>query len=289
MHSRILYNGDIHGADEAILKPGQLGLLSGWGVFTTLRISRGVAFAFERHWDRLSRDADLLHVEMPVSLQAARDGLDQLVQANEAQESVARLCIIRSQGGRWEGPGSGAASDWIALTGPLAPWPETVSLSVRENGRFAASPFVAAKTLSWCVNLTMFEDARREGYDEVILLNERAEVTECTSANIFAVLDGTTYTPPLSSGPLPGVTREVMLSELKDAPPVAEKVLTVDDLLRAEEVFITSSTRDLLPVASISGSELAAVRTGQWPVMEQLRGALRRYISDYVDSRLSAT
>ena len=151
---------------------------------------------------------------------------------------------------------------------------------MREHGRHAASPFAGTKTLSWAHNLTMLEDAQRNGFNEVVLLNERGEVAECTSANIFAVFDGVTYTPPLSSGPLPGVTREVMLRELdKNECPVAEKVLRLDDLYAADEVFITSSTRELLPVTSIAGRPLRAADA--WPVMDKLHAALTAYIRRY--------
>ncbi|MDA0204618.1 MAG: aminotransferase class IV [Acidobacteria bacterium] len=285
MHRYVMYNGRIVSADESIFKPGQLGLLSGWGVFSTLRIGRGVPFAMERHWARLCRDAELIHVDLPVNLDAVRAGFAELIRHNDAQEAVARICVFRSKGGRWEGPGTGASSDWVVLTDDLSPWPDAASLSVRANARFAASPFVGAKTLSWSANLTMYEDARREGFDEVILLNERSEVTECTSANIFAVRDGITYTPPLHSGLLPGVTREVMLSELRSSPKVQEKVLAVDDLLGAEEVFITSSTRELLPVARIGETRLTPA--GEWPVMAQLRRELRDYRDRYTDAQLA--
>ena len=131
----------------------------------------------------------------------------------------------------------------------------------------------------------MFEDARREGFDEVILLNERSEVAEYTSANIFAVQDGVTYTPPLDSGLLPGVTREVMLGELRSSPEVQERVLSVDDLLEAEEVFITSSTRELLPVVRIGETRLKA--GGAWPVMDRLGRELREYRDRYTDAQLA--
>jgi len=285
MHRHVLYNGRIVSADESIFKPGQLGLLSGWGVFSTLRIGRGVAFAVERHWARLCRDAELIHVELPVDLDGIRAGFAELIRHNDAQEAVARICVFRSKGGRWEGPGTGASSDWVVLTDDLTPWPEAASLGVRANARFSASPFVGAKTLSWSANLTMYEEARREGFDEVILLNERSEVTECTSANIFAVRDGITYTPPLHSGLLPGVTREVMLSELRSSSKVKEKVLSVDDLEQAAEVFITSSTRELLPVARIGETPLPAA--GAWPVMDRLRRELRDYMDRYTDAQLA--
>ena len=285
MHRYVLYNGRIVSADESIFKPGQLGLLSGWGVFSTLRIGRGVAFAIERHWARLCRDAELIHVDLPVNLDGVRAGFAELIRHNDALEAVARICVFRSKGGRWEGPGTGASSDWVVLTDDLSPWPETASLDVRANARFAASPFVGAKTLSWSANLTMYEDAHRAGFDEVILLNERSEVTECTSANIFAVQNGITYTPPLLSGLLPGVTREVMLTELRSSSMVREKVLSVDDLLEAEEVFITSSTRELLPVARIGETRLRGA--GEWPVMNRLGRELRDYIDRYTHAQLA--
>ena len=122
MHPNILYNDRICKADQKVLTPGQIGLLSGWGVFTTLRIYGGIPFAFERHWQRLARDAELLHVELPQSPDVARTNLLRLIEANDASEASMRLCIVRSQGGYWAGPGSGNASDLIALTNDLQGW-----------------------------------------------------------------------------------------------------------------------------------------------------------------------
>ena len=282
MHRYVLYNEDITAAGEKILSPGQLGLLSGWGVFSTLRIYDGTPFAFERHWKRLVRDAAMLHIELPHDAAAVRRNLLRLIEANEAWNAPMRLCVLRSQGGAWEGPGSGRASDLVAMTADLKGWQESVSLAIAEQGRHAASPFAGTKTLSWAHNLTMAENAQRQGFDEVILLNERGEVAECTSANIFAVKDGITSTPPLSSGPLPGVTRAVMLEELNAAgAPVREQVLRPDDLYAADEVFITSTTRELLPVHEIAGKQIST-GGGSWPVMHELQTALTAYIRRYI-------
>ncbi len=190
-----------------------------------------------------------------------------------------RLCIVRSQGGVFEGPGSGNQSDIVAFTIDVPRRQETVSLSVQENGRHAESPFAGTKTLSWSHNLTFVEIAKQQGFGEVILLNERGEVAECTSANIFAVRNGVTYTPPLSSGPLPGITRLAMLEELSER--VEEQVLHPSDLVDADEVFITSTVRELMPVERIADRTLKAADKGQWPVMEGLRSSLRRYIEKY--------
>lgn len=289
MHPYVLYNDRIAPAEEMLFRPGQLGLLAGWGVFTTLRIYDGVPFAWERHWARMVRDAALIHVEMPFDSGATRTLLGELIERNAEPEASMRLCIFRSQGGMWEGPGSGHASDLVAFSKGVKPWADTVKLTVMHNGRHAASPFAGTKTLSWAHNLTMVEKAHQHGFDEAILLNERGMVAECTSANIFAVQNGVTYTPPLHAGPLPGVTRAVMLAELDpNTCPVEEKDLRIEDLYEAEEVFITSSTRELLPVARIGERDLPAAKEGRWPVMETVRGALREYIRRYTASHRQA-
>ena len=284
MHPYVLSNDEIVRSDEKILLPGQLGLLAGWGVFTTLRIYEGVPFAFERHWQRTERDASLLHVELPRDGSRVRKNLLHLIDANGAREAVMRLCVFRSQGGFWAGPGTGNASDLVALTSELEQWQESVALSVAEQARHAESRFAGTKTLSWAHNLTLRETAQREGFGEVVLLNEREEVAECTSANIFAVVDGKTYTPPLESGPLPGVTRALLLEELEvPDTPVAERVLRLDDLFAADEVFITSTTRELMPVHQVGERRISSGGPGAWPVMEKLRTALRGFIRVYVE------
>ncbi len=282
MHGHVLYNSDVLPADSKILQAGQIGVLSGWGVFTTMRIAEGIPFAFERHWERMARDARTLHIDLSQDPDAVRRNLLRLVEANGADEATMRVCVFRSEGGFWAGPGSGNASDLVAMTNDVMHWAESVTLDAAEQGRHAASPFAGTKTLSWAHNLTLVETARQNGDDEVILLNERNEVAECTSANIFAAKGGTTYTPPLSSGPLPGVTRALMLDELDAAgAPVEEKVLSLDDFYEADEVFITSTTRELLPVSGIRGRRLRG-GDGPWPVMETLRTALAAYMRRYV-------
>ena len=283
MHPFLLYNDRICKADEALLRPGQLGLLAGWGVFTTLRIYEGVPFEFERHWKRMLGDAEKINVPMPFERDVARARLLELIERNQSYEATMRVCVVRGRGGMWEGPGSGNDADLVAFSVPVKSFKERVALDVREQGRHAASPFAGTKTLSWAHNLTMAENAANAGFDEVVLLNERGEVAECTSANIFAVRDGVTLTPPISSGPLPGVTRAVMLEELGMG--VREAVLGLEDLYSAEEVFITSSTRELIAVERIGARKLVAE---SWPVMERLRGALQGYVRGYVQAHKAA-
>ena len=276
VHRYALHNQDIRETGELSLSPGQVGLLAGWGVFSTLRVSGGVLFAFERHWARLARDAARLHVPIPDDPEALRRKLLELVAANGAPDCTLRLVIVRNGGGMWAGPSNGRSSDIIALTAGTKAWGAGVKLAYQANGRHAASPFAGAKMLSWAMNLTLAEEAHDRGFDEVILLNERGEVAECTSANIFASAAGEVWTPPLESGCLPGITREVILEEVRvPGVRVIEKVLYPADLESAEEVFITSTTRDLLPVRQIEDR-----RVGNG---DQARIALQNAFSEFVD------
>jgi len=276
IHRYFLHNGKVRDAAEASLFPGQLGLLSGWGVFTTLRVVDGALFAWERHWARMKRDAQLLNVDMPRESVEVEQDLLRLVEVNQAPNCTMRLVIVRNGGGLWEGPASGRASDTIALTADSKQWGDSVKLGIQPHGRFAAGDFTRAKVLSWAHNLRWTERAQEQGFDEVILLNEFGRVAECTSANVFAIFGQEVATPPLSEGCLPGITREVLLEEARlPGVQMVERELTLEELTRADEVFITSTTRGLLRVREIAGQGLS----GRGDVCDRLLRAFHSYVN----------
>jgi branched-chain amino acid aminotransferase len=279
IHRFLLHNGRICSSTENVLGPGQLGLLAGWGVFTTIRVAEGVLFAWDRHWSRMTRDAELMHVDMPPDKAALQRDLTRLIEANGTPNCTLRLVVIRNGGGLWEGPSRGSASDVVAMTTGLKDWHDSVRLSVQPHARYTASEFAGTKINSWAMNLTWLENAQRRGFDEAVLLNERNQVSELTSANIFMSRGADVWTPPLSSGCLPGVTRDLLLTEVHTPGfQVSERDFTLDDLYQADEVFITSSTRDLLAVAEIEGRAVQHMGGA----MEALRTAFRGYIESYV-------
>ena len=125
------------------------------------------------------------------------------------------------------------------------------------------------------MNLAWLESAQSRGFDEAILLNERGEVAECTSANIFIANGGQVWTPPLSSGCLPGITREVLLGGIHvPGIEIGEKTLLPADLECADDVFITSTTRDLLPAVQIEEKKVGR--------SARARQALDRAFSEFV-------
>src|SRR5581483_9456504 len=209
-------------------------------------------------------DAAAFHVSIPQDPEAVRRKLLELVEANQAYNSTLRLVIVRNCGGMWAGPSNGRESDVSALTADSKNWGNGVKLAYQTNGRHASCPFAGTKILSWAMNLTWAETAHNRGFDEVILLNEHGHVAECTSANIFAAVGNEVFTPPLSSGCLPGITREVLLGEVHlPGIRIAEKDLTPADLEAADAVFITSTTRDLLPVKQIEDRQIGRSDTAR--------------------------
>ena len=155
-----------------------------------------------------------------------------------------------------------------------------------EHGRHAASPLAGVKTTSWLNNVWNLHEAQQAGFDEVVLLNERGEVAECTAANIFCVRGGQVATPPLASGCLEGVTRSVLF-EIGPTVGVAveECTLLPADFYTAEEVFISSTNRNLLPVAEINGNKIASTHG---PVTRALEKAFADYVQGYIRSHALA-
>ena len=286
MHSQLLHNDAIAPTSAQFLSAGQTGLMNGWGVFSTLRVRDGVLFAYDRHWARLVRDSKLMRVPMPASSAWLEERLLRLVEANKAYNATLRLAIIRNKGGLFEGPNIERPFDLIAFTTDLRKWGSAVRLGVVEQGRHAASPFAGTKVTSWCQNLTFYEWAHDQGYDEVVLLNEYGRVSECTSANIFATFGNRIVTPPLSEGCLPGITRELLLDAIKaDGYHTTEEVLTLSDLSTADEVFVTSSTRELLGVEFIKGISVREQGHGR----QVLQNAFTTYAENYVKDRRASS
>ena|SRR5579884_2090928 len=286
MHRFVLHNGEIHDAAVKDIAPGQTGFMNGWGVFSTIRVANGVLFAWERHWARMKHDAERMRVPFPSREDELKSGLMRLIEANDARDATLRVVVMRNHGGLFEGPSIDRKYDIVAFTTRLADWGESVRLTIKTFARYAQNEFAGAKIASWAMNLAWYEEAHERGFDEVILLNERGEVSELTSANIFAVQGKRVLTPPLSSGCLPGITRELLLDEVHaDGISVHEEVLIPPDLEEADEVFVTSTTRDLLPVRFIEG--LRVKHASQ--TTEALRTALCEYRENYIRRHAAAT
>jgi branched-chain amino acid aminotransferase len=286
IHSNIFHNDTLLPIEDVRLSAGQAGLLSGWGIFTTIRISRGEAFAYERHWRRLEKDAATIRLPMPYTGAKVRVHLHEVIRANKVSDGCARIYLVYNSVGFWQSDEQRPQVDLIIYSAQLPEYPEPIRLGLREHGRHAASPLAGVKSISWLPNVWAVAEAQKEGFDEVVLLNERGEIAECTAANIFAVKGGKVYTPPLNSGCLEGVTRGILFEIAPEAGvAVIEQALRPDDLYSSDEVFISSTNRNLLGVGEIAGHRMA---TAPGPVTRQLDQLFDAHVAEYVTRRLAS-
>jgi branched-chain amino acid aminotransferase len=252
-------------------------------LFTTIRISRGEAFAYERHWRRLEKDAALVRMPMPYTAAKVRVHLHEVIRANNVSEGCARIYLIYNQVGFWRSDEPQPQVDLIIYSAPLPEYREPVRLGLRTHGRHAAAPLAGVKSISWLPNVWAVAEAQKEGFDEVVLLNERGEVAECTAANIFAVKGGKIYTPPLNSGCLEGVTRGILAEIAPEAGiNVVQQVLRPEDLYSSDEVFISSTNRNIIGVGEINGHKIAAA---PGPITRQVEDLFVAHVTDYVTRR----
>jgi len=285
IHPNVFHNDALLPIEKVRLSPGQAGLICGWGIFTTLRISRGEAFAYERHWRRLEKDAGITRLPMPYTAAKVRVHLHEVIRANKVTEGCARIYLVYNTVGFWQSDEKLPQVDLIIYSASLPEHRETARLALREQGRHATSPMAGVKSISWLNNVWAVGEAVKEGFDEVVMLNERGEVAECTSANIFAVKNEKILTPPLNSGCLEGVTRGILMEIAPEAGvSVIEQTLRAEDLYSADEVFISSTNRNLISVGEIAGHKIAA----PGPVCERLNDLFDAYVTDYVSRRLAS-
>ncbi len=281
MHKYVFHNDRVLPLEKVRLSPGQAGLLAGWGLFSTMRIYDGQPFAFNRHWQRLVTDADRIQLPLKHDPDAVRASVADLLRANNLKNGCLRIYFIYNKFGIWGSDEPLPTVDFLMYTTDLPGRSGPVRLCTMEHGRHAANPLTGTKIISWLNNVLSLEKAHQRGFEEVILLNERGEVTECTAANLFCAHQGKVSTPPLDSGCLPGVSRQVLLEIGPPAGiPMMERVLTVEDLHRADEVFITSTTREVQPVSQI---EHFNYRQAPGPVTQKLA----QMFSDYVKQDIS--
>jgi branched-chain amino acid aminotransferase len=288
IHRYVFHNQELLPIEKTRWSPGQAGLICGWGLFTTVRIVQGEAFAYERHWRRVEKDAGITRLPLSYSGAKVRVNLQEVLRANKVTEGCARIYLVWNDVGMWKSDEKRPEVDLVITTADLPNYPDQVRLTVREHGRHAASALAGVKTISWLNSVWAAGEAHREGFDEVVLLNERGEVSECTAANIFMVKDGKVLTPPLSSGCLEGVTRGVLMEIASEAgTSVKEQTLRIEDLLGADEVFITSTNRNAIGVREIAGQQIGNGSEGE--ITKRLDVAFEGYVKEYVSRRLASS
>jgi branched-chain amino acid aminotransferase len=280
MHPFVFHVDRILPLKDVRLSPGQAGLLHGWGVFTTMRVLEGIPFAYERHWNRLARDAEKIQLPLSTNEKTLKDAVHQLIEANHVQSGVIRIYFVYNKVTLWHSDESFPAVDLIIYSIDFPTRVGSTQLTVMPQGRHTGNPLTGTKVTSWLNNVWHFDQARRRGFEDAIVLNERGEVAECTASNVFCVHKGVVSTPPISSGCLRGVTREILLETCPRAGiPIAEKPISVPELLAADEVFISSTTRNVQPVDRIDDRRFAST---PGDTTARLAQVMAKYVREYL-------
>jgi branched-chain amino acid aminotransferase len=252
VNAPIWLNGELLAADDAWVNALDHGITVGDGVFETLRTYAGVPLAADRHLDRLARSASGLGLAVPDRALLAR-AIEEVVAAGGLPDCRVRLTVTAGAGPLGSGRTAGACTIVAAVAplDPVAPTTDVITVPWVRNER---SPLAGLKTTSYAENVVALARAKEAGASEALFANTRDELCEGTGTNVFVVLGGELVTPPLSSGCLAGITRELVL-ECTDA---AERTLPFTVLAEADEVFLTSSTREVQAVAHVDGRSLPA-------------------------------
>ena len=234
------------------------GLTVGDGVFETILVRGGVPFALTRHLARLERSLAGLGIEGPPAGRV-REAVDAVVAGSGVPTAFSRLRITVTSGAGPFGSERGDVPATLVVTLAAAnPWPPTTTLATVPWSRNERSAIAGLKTTSYAENAIALADAKRRGASEAVLADTQGRLSECTGSNVFVVVDGVVHTPSLDTGCLAGVTRELVLEWGRDTADLRESHLPYDVLRSADEVFITSSTRDVHPVTRIDDRTLDA-------------------------------
>jgi branched-chain amino acid aminotransferase len=249
---KIWVNGRLSSEEDARVSPFDHALLTGDGVFETLKVEAAVPFAVRRHLDRLERSAAGLGLEAPAA-DLVRAALADVVEANSLVEGVVRITLTSGPAPLGSDRGS-AGTTLIVACGPPRGWGASAAVAVAPWPRNERGALAGLKTVSYAENVVALRWARERGAEEAVFGNLGGRLCEGTGTNVFVAIDGRMLTPPLSAGCLAGVTRQLLL-ELGVA---TEDDLPLAALGEADEAFLTSSTRDVQAIASVDGAPLPA-------------------------------
>jgi branched-chain amino acid aminotransferase len=264
-------NGRIVDPADARVAIDDHGLVVGDGAFETLKTVRGEPFALTRHLRRLAGTLAALAIPMPDAAEL-RAAVCATVAAAGHPEARIRLTVTAGSGSLGSGMPGGTPSVIVAVTplgAPVAPFAVTVPWTRNERGALAG-----LKTTSYAENVRALRVAHEAGAHEALFANTIGELCEGTGTNVFVVIDGAVITPPLSSGCLAGVTRE-LVTEVAE---VSERALPFEVLGTADEVFLTSTTRDVQGLERIDDRTLAV-----GPVTGNVAAAFAELLATKVD------
>jgi branched-chain amino acid aminotransferase len=270
MPGAVYVNGRITSEDQAVVPIFDHGFLYGEGVYEVCRSYHGRPFLLDRHLARLRKSASLISLQVPINDDGFAARIEDTMKAAGlspwtpgGQDAYIRLLLTRGIGELTYDPAATPVPTLVIIARPhKAPDPKTYSdgvavaiVPIQRNAPAALNPLIKSNNL--LNNALAMQRALASGGFEAVMRNHRGELAECSQSNLFVVSHGVVRTPPLEAGLLAGITRQLVVELCREEHfPCEETTLHDADLLEADEVFITSSTREIVPVVKVDHTEI---------------------------------
>jgi branched-chain amino acid aminotransferase len=258
----VYLNGKLVPSKEASVSVFDHGFLYGDGIYETMRVYEGVIFKLDEHIKRLYRSASLIGLTIPLEIDALKISIYETLIANNLSDAYLRLTVSRGRGLIGLDPELCLKPTVVIIAQKFKGYPKTlyqngISMIVsrtRRNLKEAINPQI--KSLNFLNNILAKIEAKRAGAYEAIMLNAKGELTEGTVSNVFFYKNDILCTPSIECGILDGITRRTIIDiAIREELKVKEGKFTKKDIYSAEEVFITNTTLEVMPVSKIDKSQ----------------------------------
>lgn len=282
---KVYINGQFYDEAEAKISVFDHGLLYGDGVFEGIRAYNGRVFKLREHIDRLYNSAKVIMLSIPMDKDQMTEAVLEACRQNQIREGYIRLVVTRGVGSLGLNPFVCRQPQVIIIADKIQLYPPEVyeqglsiiTVPTTRNHPNAVNP--AIKSLNYLNNILAKIEAVNAGAQEAVMLNPEGYVAECTGDNIFVVRGGVLFTPPIYAGALPGITRAVVIELAKaHGLQLAECMMTRYDLYVADEVFLTGTAAEIVPVTRVDGRVISDGKPG--PLTRMLEQAYRRLTSE---------
>lgn len=269
MSRKIFITGKLLPKEDAKISVYDHGLLYGDGVFEGLRSYSGKVFRLEQHVERLFNSAKAIWLTIPMSPAEMSKAINDTVQANDIVDGYVRVVVTRGAGSLGLDPNKCSNPQVIIIADVISLYPPEfyqqglaiVTVSVMRTHPAALNPRI--KSLNYLNNILAKIEGLQAGCIEALMLNHKGEIAECTGDNIFLVRKGVLYTPPIDAGILEGVTRDAVIElAQKSGIEVREIPLTKHDVYIADEVFLTGSAAEVIPVVKVDSRSIGTGKPG---------------------------
>jgi branched-chain amino acid aminotransferase len=282
--TRVWINGKLFDKADAKISVYDHGLLYGDGVFEGIRVYHGKVFRLKEHMERLYDSARSIALEIPLGREELAKAVEETVKVNERRDGYIRLIVTRGTGTLGLDPRKCDPHVIIIVDG-ISLYPEElyengmeiITAATIRSHPAALSPRV--KSLNYLNNILAKIEAIRGGCLEALMLNHKGEVAECTGDNVFLLKHGELRTPPIDAGILEGVTRNAVIGLARKAGmTVKEMVLTRHDIFTADELFLTGTAAEIIPVVKCDGRPIGAGKPG--PMFKRLREMFKELVKE---------